>query len=53
MDKLFSFTNSFANYIMLMVVIIVVAALGFAVGSIIRNIRDKKKNTEVSNSSKN
>lgn len=46
MDNFMAFLSQFCSYLILMLVIIVVAALGFVVGRIIRKGLDKKKGGE-------
>ncbi len=48
MDKFIAFSNSFLSYLLLMVIIVIVAALGFTVGRILRNKKDSKSVQELS-----
>ena len=48
MDNLIVFSNSFLSYLLLMIIIVAVAALGFTVGRILRNRKDSKSVQEVS-----
>ena len=48
MDKFIAFSNSFLSYLLLMVIIVAVAALGFTVGRVLRNRKDAKSVQEVS-----
>ncbi len=48
MDKFIAFSNSFLSYLLLMIIIVAVAALGFAAGRILRNRKDSKSVKEVS-----
>ena len=47
MDKFIAFSNSFLSYLLLMIIIVAVAALGFTVGRILRNKKDSKSVQEV------
>jgi hypothetical protein len=48
MGNLIVFSNSFLSYLLLMIIIVAVAALGFTVGRILRNRKDSKSVQEVS-----
>ena len=48
MDNLIVFSNSFLSYLLLMIIIVAVAALGFTVGRILRNRKDSKSVQKVS-----
>ena len=48
MDNLIVFSNSFLSYLLLIIIIVAVAALGFTVGRILRNRKDSKSVQEVS-----
>ncbi len=48
MDKFIAFSNSFLSYLLLMVIIVIIAALGFTVGRILRNKKDSKSVQELS-----
>lgn len=43
MDNFIAFFNSFINYLFLMFIIVVVAALGFVIGRIASKIKEKNK----------
>ena len=47
MENFMAFISQFCSYLILMLVIIVVAVLGFVVGRIIRKGLDKKKSDNV------
>jgi len=46
MENLLAFLSKFCSYIILMLVIVVVAAIGFVVGRVIRKGLDKNKDVE-------
>lgn len=48
MENFIAFSNSFLSYLLLMIIIVAVAALGFTVGRILRNRKDSKSVQEVS-----
>lgn len=48
MENFIAFSNSFLSYLLLMIIIVAVAALGFTVGRILRNRKDSKSVREVS-----
>lgn len=48
MNNVIAFSNSFLSYLLLMIIIVAVAALGFTVGRILRNRKDSKSVQEVS-----
>jgi hypothetical protein len=50
MDGGIIFFNSFMSYLLLMIIIVCVAALGFVVGRVLRNRKDAGAVTEVSES---
>ena len=50
MDNLALFINRFLEYLILLVVIVVVAAIGFAIGRFFGKRRDAKKVLETENS---
>jgi len=52
MENFMAFLSQFCSYLILMLVIIVVATLGFIVGSIIRKGLEKKKGTEAVDAAK-
>lgn len=47
MEEFILFSNSFLSYLLLMIIIVAVAALGFTVGRILRNRKDSKSVQEV------
>lgn len=49
MDNLILFINRFLEYFILMIVIVIVAALGFAVGRFFGKRKDAKKALEAEN----
>lgn len=49
MDNLVLFANRFLEYIILLVVIVVVAILGFCIGRFFGKIRDTKKAAQADN----
>ena len=48
MENFIAFSNSFLSYLLLMIIIVAVAALGFTAGRILRNRKDSKSVQEVS-----
>ncbi len=50
MDNLILFVNNFLSYIILLVVIVIVAILGFCIGRFFGKKRDAKKALQMENS---